>query len=348
LQSHMEPQRMQVPNNMNPRMNLNLNTAVPFPTRANSGNHALQDYQMQLMLLEQQNKKRLLMARQEQDSMSPPSSMPPGANGQSAPNTSPQGSRAGGPSPDLIETARASHAPTESDQKVVTGLNAGGADGHGREVDVLDDFDFDAFLKSDNAETLTQFDPFPFWQDHQDDKIQLDRLINEDQRHQQSATRSYQCFSRVNIPTSGHDIPVVQPRTMVLPAVTRKWYGVQLLNLRCGFTNMRPSDGPIIPTMDDPLSLTIKASSDSHPDPTPSADGLLQPARPTSDSEVDMCESDSDSDTSWVDVSMTGPKAAGNTQSSDTAVASPASDSKTPRTGAKRRSSSSDSEWDFC
>jgi len=33
-----------------------------------SGVHALQDYQMELMLLEQQNKKRLLMARQEQDS----------------------------------------------------------------------------------------------------------------------------------------------------------------------------------------------------------------------------------------------------------------------------------------
>ena len=33
----------------------------------NSSNHALQDYQMQLMLLEQQNKKRLLMARQELD-----------------------------------------------------------------------------------------------------------------------------------------------------------------------------------------------------------------------------------------------------------------------------------------
>ncbi|PVH90887.1 hypothetical protein DM02DRAFT_664575 [Periconia macrospinosa] len=30
-----------------------------------SGNHVLQDYQMQFMLLEQQNKKRLLMARQE-------------------------------------------------------------------------------------------------------------------------------------------------------------------------------------------------------------------------------------------------------------------------------------------
>jgi hypothetical protein len=34
-----------------------------------TGNHALQDYQMQLMLLEQGNKKRLMMARQEQDNM---------------------------------------------------------------------------------------------------------------------------------------------------------------------------------------------------------------------------------------------------------------------------------------
>ena len=36
--------------------------------QAGQPNHALQDYQMQLMLLEQQNKKRLMMARQEQDS----------------------------------------------------------------------------------------------------------------------------------------------------------------------------------------------------------------------------------------------------------------------------------------
>ena len=41
-----------------------------------SGNHALQDYQMQMMLLEQQNKKRLLMARQEQDTMDCSSSRP--------------------------------------------------------------------------------------------------------------------------------------------------------------------------------------------------------------------------------------------------------------------------------
>jgi hypothetical protein len=35
------------------------------------GNHNLQDYQMQVMLLEQQNKKRFMMARQEQDNMMP-------------------------------------------------------------------------------------------------------------------------------------------------------------------------------------------------------------------------------------------------------------------------------------
>lgn len=58
-------------------------------------NHALQDYQMQLMLLEQQNKKRLMMARQEQDNMGgngPPGQ--PGPNGQ-FPDTSPQAMRSG-------------------------------------------------------------------------------------------------------------------------------------------------------------------------------------------------------------------------------------------------------------
>ncbi|OLN81165.1 Transcriptional activator somA [Colletotrichum chlorophyti] len=82
----------------------------PGPGGAQAGggsNHALQDYQMQLMLLEQQNKKRLMMARQEQDSMG--GAMPrgdgpagpggpggaPGPNGQPFPETSPQGARTG-------------------------------------------------------------------------------------------------------------------------------------------------------------------------------------------------------------------------------------------------------------
>ncbi|KAI1331675.1 hypothetical protein F5Y16DRAFT_422160 [Xylariaceae sp. FL0255] len=39
----------------------------PGANASGGSSHALQDYQMQLMLLEQQNKKRLMMARQEQD-----------------------------------------------------------------------------------------------------------------------------------------------------------------------------------------------------------------------------------------------------------------------------------------
>jgi hypothetical protein len=53
----------------------------------NQGNHALQDYQMQLMLLEQQDKKRLMMARQEQDNMS----IPRPSDGSSGPGMSPNG-----------------------------------------------------------------------------------------------------------------------------------------------------------------------------------------------------------------------------------------------------------------
>lgn len=42
---------------------------TPVQVVPSASAHALQDYQMQLMLLEQQNKKRLMMARMEQDSM---------------------------------------------------------------------------------------------------------------------------------------------------------------------------------------------------------------------------------------------------------------------------------------
>lgn len=59
------------------------------------GNHALQDYQMQLMLLEQQNKRRLMMARQEQDSIARSDGQPPmPGQGILPPGASP-GSRAG-------------------------------------------------------------------------------------------------------------------------------------------------------------------------------------------------------------------------------------------------------------
>lgn len=70
---------------------------APNAPGAPQGNHALQDYQMQLMLLEQQNKKRLLMARQEQDNMSGPQHQGGVAQGFPA-AMSPQGNRPG-PSP---------------------------------------------------------------------------------------------------------------------------------------------------------------------------------------------------------------------------------------------------------
>ena len=68
-------------------------------------NHALQDYQMQLMLLEQQNKKRLLMARQEQDGQ-PNNNQLAMPNGPGfPPGMSPSGSRSGH-SPNPSEMAK--------------------------------------------------------------------------------------------------------------------------------------------------------------------------------------------------------------------------------------------------
>lgn len=93
---------------------------------AAGSNHALQDYQMQLMLLEQQNKKRLMMARQEQDGgngaggmQMPREGGPGGPGGPGAPpgtaapfgppaGTSPQGSRTGA-SPNPADMKRGPH-----------------------------------------------------------------------------------------------------------------------------------------------------------------------------------------------------------------------------------------------
>lgn len=71
--------------------------------QAAGSNHALQDYQMQLMLLEQQNKKRLMMARQEQDTITglpregggPGGPGQPGPNASTFPEASPQAMRSG-------------------------------------------------------------------------------------------------------------------------------------------------------------------------------------------------------------------------------------------------------------
>jgi hypothetical protein len=92
------------------------NGAMQGPGGAGGGNHALQDYQMQLMLLEQQNKKRLMMARQEQDNISRDPSIPgqPGMN----PGMSPSGSRTGtspNPSEQMKRTPQIGGSPAPGD-----------------------------------------------------------------------------------------------------------------------------------------------------------------------------------------------------------------------------------------
>lgn len=92
------------------------NGAMQGPGAATGGNHALQDYQMQLMLLEQQNKKRLMMARQEQDSVSRDTNMP-GQPGMQPPGMSP-GSRAGNspnPSEQMKRTPGLGNSPAPGD-----------------------------------------------------------------------------------------------------------------------------------------------------------------------------------------------------------------------------------------
>ena len=81
-----------------------------FPGNMNqASNHALQDYQMQLMLLEQQNKKRLLQARRDQENIIQPGQ--PGGQG-FPPNMSPSGSRGGGPSPNPTDQMKRNPAQT--------------------------------------------------------------------------------------------------------------------------------------------------------------------------------------------------------------------------------------------
>lgn len=83
----------------NPAVNAQLRAGMPQgANNGQGGNHALQDYQMQLMLLEQQNKKRLMMARQEQDSMTRADGQPGIPAGQGMPPGMSPGSR-NGPSP---------------------------------------------------------------------------------------------------------------------------------------------------------------------------------------------------------------------------------------------------------
>lgn len=93
-------------------------------------NHALQDYQMQLMLLEQQNKKRLLMARREQETMSSPDA-PVASTNTFAPT--------------VAKSIGDDYRRSPGDHAVQEPMPSPLSDN--RETDVLEGFDFDAFLR---------------------------------------------------------------------------------------------------------------------------------------------------------------------------------------------------------
>lgn len=116
----------------------NMRPGVANGQATGGSNHALQDYQMQLMLLEQQNKKRLMMARQEQDlntnmpRVEGPGGpggpgAPPGPNAQAAfQGTSPPGGRSG-TSPNPAEQMKRANQQMNSAANIGSPLPDGAA-----------------------------------------------------------------------------------------------------------------------------------------------------------------------------------------------------------------------------
>lgn len=80
-------------------------------------NHALQDYQMQLMLLEQQNKKRLMMARQEQDGSGSMGMPRDGSGGPGGPGGPPPGGAPPFQGTSPPQGARPGASPNPTDMK---------------------------------------------------------------------------------------------------------------------------------------------------------------------------------------------------------------------------------------
>ncbi|QGI86534.1 unnamed protein product [Fusarium fujikuroi] len=99
---------------------------------------ALNDYQLQLMMLEQQNKKRLMMARQEQDSMAPPA---PATSASASSSASSLGMMT------MNHVAQSQQIQQQQQQQQFPGMS---------QMDFSSNFDFDAFLGEDTTMTDAQ------------------------------------------------------------------------------------------------------------------------------------------------------------------------------------------------
>jgi hypothetical protein len=136
--------------------------SAPGPAAPGPSNHALQDYQMQLMLLEQQNKKRLMMARQEQDvnEYNRPVAAPQAQMMQQMLQEPPAPAAPTPPAPaPVIPQQLMHHFQVRQEQQQPPPPHGVRRKAHGRQMagpDVLNEFDFDSFLQ-DSAEGDLEF-----------------------------------------------------------------------------------------------------------------------------------------------------------------------------------------------
>jgi hypothetical protein len=113
-------------------------------------------------------------------------------------------------------------------------------------------------------------------------------------------------------------------------------------------TDDRPNSK--LPVMDSITcgETTDRSPTDVHPNANFLVIDMLTSNKTPSESDVDMCETDSDSDMSWVDVPVVAAKPAEGTEQAVEQGSSPDSSSKPALTETRRSSTSSDSEWDLC
>lgn len=107
-----------------------------------------------------------------------------------------------------------------------------------------------------------------------------------------------------------------------------------------------PSTAPAQTEYDSLLPNSKQCKADHQISELPSSAQQNEPevSAAATESDIDMCESDSDSDLSWVDVPLADPKAAQPAAPGN--MSNLSSDSGS--TDARRLSTRSDSEWDFC
>lgn len=309
------------------------------PASTNPGSpHALQDYQMQLMLLEQQNKKRRLMARLEQEAV------------EATHDTA---------SPPLDTKSEIDTISVETQYSVPSTVAAKAGS------DILEYFDFDAFLGAE--EDMSAVQPNLAYQDY---LLQLKMLESQNKKRLLMARQEQDALAMKNIVsgTDGHsdvlgnsnpgrngDSPKAAQETCMNQlnptASDFQRYHNFLTSLKRNLADQVPSQIAKHEKQFNAAMAAGEPATKGPSTPTSSPNGIAIRTRNVSEVGADMCETDSDSDMSWVEVPVVPTKPAKPANSTNNPAASGSASSpssKTATASRKRSSSSSDSEWDFC